>query len=257
MINILIAKRDRLEHILNCLRFLNYANEKKEFDVNVYVCEDTEDCNSIIAPWKNIDQFSNLNIISVYLKNTGVFNKAKLLNTGIRNFINKPFDWFSVIDCDMLYPPDFFNTIKLSISQGNDYIVCHGWKLKEGTQVQVNNAKLFDSIRNLPKEEFIVGPSQVSISYKCYQIIQEYFPGNLYNEEFTGWGGEDSLLSSVSRKLFLEKKIKKVEINGKWIHQWHEFMGNHPYYEQNNSLFKKLHAEIMNKNLEDKCQKLH
>ena len=249
-VKVVIAKRNRLEHTLNCLRFLDYANEHKYFDVNVCVCDDTY--SEFLT---NDYSFANLSVTKIHLKNEGAFNKSQLLNEGIKNSTSGTFDYMMIVDCDMIYSPTTFSVVNNLISQGYDYVVCHGWKLGEGTQNLVNSANSFDDVYKLPKEEFNVGPSQVSISNKGYQIIQQYFPGKLYREEFAGWGGEDSVLSSVSRKLALDGKLRKTEVSNVWLHQYHEFNGNHPLYKSNLQLFKQIDAMIMHKNLEDRCQR--
>lgn len=243
-VNVYIARRGRREHLENCLYYLNQANSKVRYDVVVFICSDD--------PIDVVGDFPNLRMVWTYAPSkVAEFNKARLLNdcVSLGNQSARKYDWVSIVDLDMIYPENWFTMVEQQMLMGVDYLVCHGWKLGDGTQNDVNKHPSFEALLQLPKEEFSVGPSQVSISQKGYQIIQQYFPGNLYREEFLGWGGEDSVLSSISRKLSIEKRLQKAELNGIWLHQYHEFKGNHPTYPANYTLYKKINSEIMSKTL--------
>lgn len=244
-INIFIAKRDRDEHLKICLHYLNLANESKKYDVEVHVIDD-----GFVLEKQNI--YDNIRVLYYRLSDKPLFfNKAKLLNFGFER-ARKDFDWFSIVDVDMIYSSKWLDILNFKINQENyDYVVSHGWKLKEKTQEEVNKLLPFEQLLLLGKEEFAVGPSQVTITKKGYGRIQQYFPGPLYNEKFIGWGGEDSVLSSISRKLKKEKRINKLELPQIWLHQWHkENMGEgNPCYQNNFNLWEKLDTEIRSKKL--------
>jgi len=245
-VNIYIAKRDREEQFLNCLHYLNEANKNNKYMVTVIVAEDVDKLS-----YRSIS-FPNIEVKFLEFISTGLFNKSKLLNACIECGDKLDYEWFQICDLDMLYSPDYFDMVGSLIGNGADYIVCLGWKLLEGSDYLVQKHLPFNVIleTNL-KSEFIDGPSQIAVTRKGHNIIKKYFPESLYNAEFLGWGGEDSVLSSKSRILEIRGKLNKVKLRKIWIHQWHvEKKGEgNPHYAENLALYNKLNAEIMSKNI--------
>jgi hypothetical protein len=240
-VNVYIAKRGRDEHLKNCLHYLNEANRERRYLVTVFITEDRS-CPSGAFP---CSIYNHLSVWWSICNIGGAFNKSKLLNKCIEDGNQLEYDWFSICDLDMIYPPNWFHLVEQEIKTGVDYLVCHGWKLGEETQESVSQSKAFEELLLLSKVEFPVGPSQVSMTSRCLRLLLNTFGSPLYDESFIGWGGEDSILSSMSRKLYSEGRIIKRELPGVWLHQYHEEKkGGHPDYRKNFEHYQQRNAEI-------------
>jgi len=213
-INILIPKRGRIEYLKVCLHYLNTANADRKYDIIVYVVDDTETGYPLPV-------YDNIQVQQEYLKGDGWFNKSKLLNYGLSK-ARYDFDHISVVDADMCYTTNFFGAVSASFDNGADYIVSHGYKLTEASSKHVYSLPAIGEIDNYEKEEFKVGPSQISMNRKCLDALKTYFGDKLYDEAYSGWGGEDSDLSLKSKILDRLGKIKKISINSMWYHLYHQ-----------------------------------
>ena len=240
-VNIYIAKRGRDEHFYNCLYYLNEASRlsKRKYIITVFVAEDVETLNysSLLCP--------NLKVIFRENITKGLFNKSELLNNCIEYGDQLDYEWFSIVDLDMIYPPNWFDTIEKMIWTEVDYIICHGWRLNHETQGKIDEHLAFEQLLQLPKEEFPVGPSQVTMSRRGYDTIKKYFPEPIYNEGFKGWGGEDDILDCKSKVLYSSGKLSRVDISQVWLHQWHLLdRGVLKEYSSNFKLYQELRDKI-------------
>ena len=179
--NVIIAKRNRTKEFETCLHYLNLANEGNKHDVNINITSDSDEIISLP------EEYLNLGVHTFYLEVSGPFNKSKLLNHSIEK-MRLDFDALTVVDIDMVYVPEFFNNMVDYLSK-NDYIVSTGFKLKpQGTEVLKNTLPSFEVIKNMENEEFLVGPSQITIKNSCYKLFIDLFGAPLYNINYRGWG---------------------------------------------------------------------
>jgi hypothetical protein len=233
-VNIIIAKRDRTEQLLTCLYYLNLANADKRFNVEVYIAEDTEFCVPIKLSYEYIKVFN----YNVERKNN-LFNKSRLFNYAISQ-ARKNFDWMSIVDIDMVYSDKFFYEILCLINSEYNYIVSHGYKLAQAeTEFIMRTRPNISDIKRYPKEEFIVGPSQITITKPVLDLFIDLFGPKFYDEYYEGWGAEDSDHSFKSMMLYAKKKIKKADLNKQWYHLWHtSAYVNQGQYEKNFKYFQ-------------------
>ena len=240
-VNIIIPKRGRDNYLDTCLYYLNLCCLDKQFKVNVYVIDDTTK-----LPFKKYDNF---NLTSIYLPNSGLFNKSKLINRGLLE-MEKNFDWFSIVDVDMVYSTNFLSQVHQKILSGVDYIVSHGYKMQPSLSAYVMATKpeiliIQESSR---KEEFKVGPSQISMTKNTYELFLNLFGSPMYDEYYEGWGTEDTDISFKSAKLQRMNKMRKDTIPSMWFHLYHECLNSdEAQYNKNYKHFQEKQA-ILNLN---------
>lgn len=214
-VNIIIAKRDRHEHLKMCLHYLNNCCADKSFRVSVYVVDDS--VNGI-----TYTPYPNFNLVYLPYPNSGIFNKSKLINYALSKMDD--FDWFSLVDVDMIYAADFLSRIQKKITLNYEYIVSHGYKmgktLSEYTAANLPPIEYITSASDIT--EFRVGPSQITMTKRTYQRFLDVFGSPLYDEFYEGWGAEDSDISVKSVLLRSRHMLLKDEVYNLWYHIFHE-----------------------------------
>lgn len=220
-ISIIIAKRGRDKQLEACLHYLDQAYEA---DLRVCIVDDSPNipppkCNNFPVDW-------------IPLPNAGLFNKSKLLNKGIG--INQEADRIAIVDVDMIYRPGFIN--KIAKSDDITYIVSSGHHIPIQHAESIMETKPEISAVESMKSEAFCGPSQIVVSQKIIRLFKDTYGGQFYNEQFLGWGCEDSLVSFRSVELVRRKLIKKVILNNMWYHLDHPIAIKN--YEQNLKLFE-------------------
>ena len=186
-INVIMAKKGRDEHYktsLYYLRLILYGH-----NVKLYKTDCTEK----------------------------IFNKSKALNKSLSE-MREDYDFVCVFDVDMIYRYQFFNDIEGLINRGYDYIVSYGMKLsKEDTEDIFKRRHRYFAYNG----EKFQGCSQITLTKKALGVFKTYFGDKLYDEEYKGWGGEDSDLSFKSKILSENNLIKKTSLAAVWFHLWH------------------------------------
>lgn len=226
-VNIIIAKRDRNEHLKVCLHYLNRCCSDSKYKVNVYVVDD-----SVIS--FEHTPYSNFNLVYLSYPNSGLFNKSKLINYALARMDD--FDWFSLVDIDMIYSDSFLSSIHKKVTLNYEYIVSHGYKLGEtiSKYTTTNLPELEYVTSTAEKYEFKVGPSQITMTKRAYQRFLDVFGTPLYDEFYEGWGAEDSDISSKSILLCRRHMLLKDEIYNMWYHIYHEgSLINQQQYQKN------------------------
>lgn len=218
--NIIIAQRERQNHLEACLHYLNKANAESKHNVRVYV---SNDCGSIVQ-----GTYNNLTITAITLPSTEAhFNKSKLLNHSLSG-MSSDFDFVSVVDLDILYCSDFFDRL-VEESATDTWIVSNGFKLiEEGSQIVIQTKPDFAKISEYVDSSLIkesnsrAYPSQITLSKSLYhKVLNILSMDRLYCDEFIGWGGEDSHLSLVSYIAERNGLLKKKYLDGIWCHLYH------------------------------------
>lgn len=244
--NIVIAKRDRDEYLKLCLHYLNIAAQGYDVEVTIS-CDDM----SNLMEFNTFNfRFSNLNILWLSNEKINNFCKSKLLNKALLN-MRYDFDYVSIVDIDMIYRKDFFSFLLKHMSD-DLYLISHGYKLEQKSFKKLyfdtllnidwqNIGNLID--KNLQHEgaSLTTYPSQITLSKKLYvKLVDILNTGDLYDENFIGWGGEDSYLSffsSYCEKLGILKKQCMADI---WYHIWHPSVRDNKLHNSNIEYFNSI-----------------
>jgi len=215
LVNLIIPKRDRHQSLLVCLHYLNLACNDKRFKVTVYIVDDS-------VKFSTIGNYENFNLVPLPYPNQSMFNKSRLINYALSHMGDC--DWFSIIDVDMIYSDNFLDCINKKIELGCEYIVSHGYKLKKNiSEYIISNKPSIEYFRgSAEKEEFRVGPSQITLTKTAYSKLLSVFGTPLYDEFYEGWGAEDSDISIKSMFLQNKHKLNKDQIYDIWYHLYHE-----------------------------------
>jgi hypothetical protein len=159
--------------------------------------------------------------------------------------MRKDFDVLTMIDIDMIYPPNFFDSISKTI-KSFDYIVSTGFKLNglNSEYIRTNlpdiNSDYFKNGEYFPK-----GPSQISMNRKCYDIFIKKW-GHIYNDEYKAWGHEDSDISFKSEFLRKKRFITKGTLPKVWYHLHHDKNSfNQEQYNKNEEVFQKMRSQLI------------
>ena len=215
-VNIIIAKRGRDEFLPYCLSCLNVANVERNYDVRVYIIDDSEPFIAF-----NHKHYPSIEVIHIPFKTQGEFNKAKLLNDGLE-FMRQPFDWVSIVDLDMIYNPSFFKEVE-SVMNTRSYVICMGRNLESGPTFSFTTG------------ERSLGTSQISMSPNLYELFQKIYGEKLYDEGCFNWGAEDSIVSFRAMDMEREKLLKIEKLGNMWLHLPHEISNKN---QRNQQLFK-------------------
>jgi tetratricopeptide (TPR) repeat protein len=212
--NIIIAKRNRTEHLSTCLHYLNLSNAERCHDVEIHIAHDdgvTLECS----------HFKNVKVFFHPVERKERFNKSLLLNNAIVN-AGREYDILSIVDLDMIYSERFLDLIAYLIGQ-YDHIISFGFKITEiDSKCIMKELPSFNAIKAFKRENMDTG-SQISLNEKaCREIIKAARRKQLYNEYYEGWGCEDSELSAITGHLGKKGIIKTALTDNMWYHLWHE-----------------------------------
>ncbi|MDH5181670.1 MAG: hypothetical protein OEZ39_14500 [Gammaproteobacteria bacterium] len=225
-VNIIIAKRDRNDSYLTCLHYINNFDHIDQYDVRVYTYEDKADNRDYII--SAAGKFSNITLdYKVPYINPDIkkFNKAKLLDMMLRE-MRQDYDWWSLIDADMIYRPDFLDLIKVHAEQGNAVISLGHHMPQDECDIQDDhrsgNVRSFADLQTCFASK---GYSQKSIPKQYYRkLLATLNINSLYDTmgyRFIGYGGEDvyalNILSLYAR--YVNKDL--VMLENMWKHIWH------------------------------------
>ena len=180
-VNVVIAKRNRHRHLDVCLRALDKSNTRSWFDVVVYVVDDSKIAYNPTFNCKNIK------VVYTHYTDTKseLFNKSRLLNYVIAN-MRQNYDWFSMVDVDMLYAELFLDKVSRSIND-QTICVCNGHNIGPQVSHSILNEKL--TIHQTNMLDVAEGNSQTSMTKTVLELIKTIY-GEVYCEEFAGWGGD-------------------------------------------------------------------
>ncbi len=236
-VNLIIPKRNRNERISICLHYLNIANREQKHDVELYIVDDAEHVLNF-APYSNL----KINYLVRPCPHSEGFRQALLLNYGLENS-RKDFDWFSFLDLDLVYHPNFFEIIHRHI-EGPTYVVCKGHGLDElSTKSVFENLPSFEEIKTMTLIPFSSN-SQISCSKMWHDRYQQIFQTpKLSRDEFKGWGHEDSLLDLLAGHFYRDNLGNKIVVEGLYFHLHHERNINPELEKQNRGTLYRLDME--------------
>jgi tetratricopeptide (TPR) repeat protein len=212
--NIIIAKRDRTEHLFTCLHYLNLSNAEQFHDVEVHISYDDDvalECS----------RFKNVKVFFHPAERKEKFNKSRLLNNAIAN-ARRNYDVLIIADLDMVYSERFLDLISYLIGQ-YDHIISFGFKITEkDSKFLIEKLPSLEAIKALQRENMDTG-SQISLNEKaCREIMNAAGRQQLYNEYYEGWGCEDSEISAITGHLEKAGRIKTALVDDMWYHLWHD-----------------------------------
>ena len=213
--NIIIAKRNRTEHLCTCLHYLNLSNAEQFHDIEIHISHDDDvalECS----------RFKNVKVFFHPAERKERFNKSRLLNNSIVN-ARRDYDILSIVDLDMVYSERFLDLISYLIGQ-YDHIITFGFKITEiDSKLIMKELPSFDFIKTLEDKSVATGASQISVNEKAYrEIIKAAGRDQLYNEYYEGWGCEDTELSAITGHLGKIGRIKTALVDNMWYHLWHK-----------------------------------
>jgi tetratricopeptide (TPR) repeat protein len=222
--NIIIAKRDRTEHLFTCLHYLNLSNAEQFHDVEVHISHDDDvalECS----------RFKHMKVFFHPAGKRERFNKSRLLNNAIVN-ARLNYDILIIVDLDMVYSERFLDLISYLIGQ-YDHIISFGFKISEtDSKFIIEELPSFNAIKALKREIMDTG-SQISLNKKaCRKIMEVAGRQQLYNEYYEGWGCEDSEISAITGDLEKMGIIKTALVDNMWYHLWHENAYESRYFDK-------------------------
>ena len=216
--NIVITCRDRYDYLIKNLFYINIANHNKTHDINVYTVTDKR---------YNADGFKNIHVVPVKTKDDGgAFNKSKYINKAVR-VMRQTYDYFIQWDVDLIMNPELFDNIE---KDGTEWIVLSGEKLTaESTELVFAKMLKWDNVQLLGKDNNSIRDNKmnryvgnIAVKKETLDLYMKILKqDDLYNEDFVGWGGEDSLLSITSTKMMQYGVIKKIYFYDAWNHLHH------------------------------------
>jgi len=225
-VNILIAKRGRNDSYLTCLHYLNNIKDIDKYDIVIYTYEDTDENIDLILA--EVSKFKNFKVeykVPYINAEINKFNKAKLLDMALRE-MRDDYDWWSLFDLDMIYMPDWLNSVAKSIKK-NIPVISLGNYLPKDMQEIVSDYKtgVVREYNKLPTCMKSNGYSQKSIPKKFYlDLLKKLKIKSLYDtldKEFLGYGGEDVYALNVLSAYVRYIGISFVKLPGAWKHIWH------------------------------------
>jgi len=154
------------------------------------------------------------------------FHKAKLLNEAIDS-MNDDWNVFVQLDADVCLRGTIFDD--LEVLHEKSFAFLGGVKLTEEASHEIERVippwqEMFDkevdpeSI-NLNRRQGYVG--MVVLHRELFETARGFLGGKLYDERFVGWGGEDSVISFLSRDMQARGMCKREYIFDAWRHLWH------------------------------------
>ena len=216
--NIVITCRDREEYLIKNLFYINIANHNEKHDVVIYTVTNTK--------W-NSNGFKNIRIVPIQVKDDDkFFNKSRYINIAMKR-MREEYDYFMQWDVDLVMNPELFNNIE---KDSTEWIVLSGEKLtKESTELFFAKMLKYDNVKILGKDNMSIRDNKMNryvgnIAVKK-QTLEKYMKimgqDTLYNENFAGYGSEDSLLSITSTKMMNYKILKKIYFYNDFNHLYH------------------------------------
>jgi hypothetical protein len=223
-VNIIIPKRNRDEYLKLFLYNLNLCNNISDYDVMVYIGEDIkENVNKI-----NFSIYNNIKIKHIYIENLkeadNLFCRGYLIHKLLEQ-MREDYDWFSLVDVDIVYTKNFLNDINILLKKEKRSIICKGNLLEKGNDYKKILKENYDFNYIIRNYSFIKskGFSQATVTKDDHEKIKSklkikslYDVGSL-GEQFIGYGGEDVIVTRILQYL---TNIKYI--TNKWIHIWHE-----------------------------------
>jgi hypothetical protein len=233
-VNVLIAKRERDLHLGACLYFLNEAAKRQDDDIVVYVVDEYLSEENISLP---LSSYSHITAHKISMPSCSdeLFNKSRLLNTGF-TLMRQNYDWVGIVDVDMIYQPHYFVKVGKVLSD-NKRATC----LSKGFSLDsLHSSFILNGRMVLPDPSLTLrynGNSQIALTRYAVELIKDIYGGEIYCEDFKGWGGEDSDMSFRLKDLIATNLLTQQRVDCMWYHLWHE--PRHDLDDANKKLFDK------------------
>jgi hypothetical protein len=246
--NVVITKRKRNEYIEKCLYYLNEAAvySRGKHDINVYVAYD-----DIFEPDTKL---KCLNIFSIRIDCNlrQPFHKTRLLNDAHKR-MTENYDFLITLDNDIIVKKDFFKQINL-VCSSNRMCFLGGIKLTESSTEKIIHdrpdiddifnyesqyGQIIEDSRKENRQQAYIG--NIALHRKMVEKIKTITAKDeLYDERFIGFGGEDSVLSYLSRDLEVTGFAIRAYLPDAWRHMYHRRNTDNPYYNENVRVMESL-----------------
>jgi hypothetical protein len=219
--NVIVPFRGRRAYRKQCLKSLDIAAKGKDVVITLVTDEDH-------FTFDEDEHYDVPTTLFMLPQEDEQFNKSRLLNKGLR-MMRQDFDYVSIVDCDMIYNPKFFDITNLG-ALDDVYFISGGYKLTgSGTSYLFNHYIPYNQIPGFCIDPTSVHennnglyPSQITLTkYLYHKLLDILQTKDLYHEGFIGWGGEDSYLSFFSRACERAGLLKRHYDKNMWYHLWH------------------------------------
>ena len=223
-IKVIIVDIDRHDFLYRCLKSINDAAQNTTAKIEIILITDISFSESSIRVIHRLAHNCTLQILVEELTDD-IFNKSYLLNQAIAQ--SPEADLIAVIDVDMLVSPDYFNAIISHLVRSN-LVIANGYKLNK--ELDVNSITItYGKVNKAADSTWFVKrnrgdyPSQIIFDKKMLSLFRKVLGRDrIYDERFTGWGGEDCLVLRVAWKLHHKNIIKIAMVDNIWYHRYHK-----------------------------------
>ena len=237
-VNLLYSKRGRDDYLKNSLKSINSCDNIKDFDVVVYIGEDVkENINKV-----DFSIYKNLKIHHIYIPNLPQaqqdgdwFCRGHMFNKLLQQ-MRSDYDWFSVVDTDMIFSKDFLTRTAQIIASRKDkmiYVNNYGYTMQEAQDYQSILREQYDFdylMSNLRLHRWST-PSHITVTKPLHDLLCDLLKMRtifdsgalLPGGDFIGYGAEDELVVKILRN----SKAEATALEKTWVHVWHPHGTNH------------------------------
>jgi len=185
--------------------------------------------------------------------NGDLFPKASLLNFGIEEAKKQDFDRLVMLDVDLLPSDNFLKIIEGAEEKSITFL--GGYKLqKDFSDSYLKGSHTYQDIGEDAIDQKSIGENymeryigNICLTRYSFGVASKYM-NPLYDPRFVGFGGEDNVISFLSRDLSRKGILARDYKYDAWYHLWHERHIDSPsfdkkQYDKNIALFKEIVEE--------------
>lgn len=223
---IIMYKKSSLRREKNLLCVLNYLKDIFLFKNKIIVVE-----QDLIPTFDKLSE--KLNIEYYFQEHNGSYNKSKALNYGAIKANTK---YLIFNDCDIVmeeYTYNFCLKYLKEFEMVSPYSMCFDLSIPETDKFYLTPIVKVPLGRKPREGSF--NPEYTNISGGCMMIRRDSFWSiGGWDEEFSGWGGEDDAFNHK-----IKKCLKYKVFNNICLHLWHEKNKTNHEIHKNDVLVKK------------------
>lgn len=190
-INIVIGYRNRRDHLLTTIKYINSAIKETNIPINLFIIE--QDDKPTI---KDICNINNINYAFLDIQKTSKYNqysRALVFNSAIKNIIEP--EWWLFHDTDLIVPNNFFSILEEKIKNCKTWIQPFAEKrvmfLSENDTKFIQNNTILDINEFLPRVEKPLTGAPGGSTLVPHRLCMEV--GGYDDELFYGYAPEDAI----------------------------------------------------------------